>query len=244
MRTCGNRSIALSACGLALLGLVACGKSASTDDPTAERSQDAAKPLRWVECTESARAPMEAALLARYHLERVEDRADGLRCVTIQLADRPAFYVELIASEGDRNRRLIGVLATDGTTELVGLRDGRLDWTQLRGGKISFEPIDLDGDRSDEIVVHYDDTHQDAASWLDVIAIRGRGLAEISGPRISYVDPDLDDERCRGSLTTERVGAATHLVVTTRESTGKSARCLAVGTHRFVLDADRLVERR
>jgi len=185
---------------------------------------------------------MEATLLARYHLEKLQDRVDGLRCVTIQLAQQPAFFIELIGSERDRHHRLLGVVATDGTTELVGLRDGRLDWPRLRDGKVSFEPIDLDGDRSDEILVHYEDRRQDAGSWLDVVAIRGRGLAEITGPRISYADPDLDDDRCHGVLTTERAGIATHLVVTTTESTGRSDHCLDQGRHAFALDTDRLVE--
>jgi hypothetical protein len=185
---------------------------------------------------------MEATLLARYHLEKTDDRIDGLRCVTIQLADQPGFFVELVAAQGDRHRRLLGVVGTNGTTELVGLRDGHLEWAQLRGGKVSFETIDLDGDHLDEVVVHYDDRRQDAAAWLDVIAIRGRGLAEITGPRVSYDDPDLDDDRCHGVLATVRAGAATHLVVTTSASTGKSDHCLARGRHVFALDADRLIE--
>jgi hypothetical protein len=228
-------------CAWGVLLLVACGKSTSGQE-RAPAVLDAASAPRWLECTESLRAPMEAALLERYHLTREDERIDGLRCVTIQVAQHPAFFVELIGAEGDRHRRLLGVVGTNGTTELVGLRDARLEWAQLRGGKVSFETLDLDGDRSDEIVVHHDDRRQDAASWIDVIVIRGRGLTEISGPRISYDDPDLDDDRCAGVLTTRAVGAASHLVVTTDVSTGKSEHCLAQGTHVFALDADRLVE--
>jgi hypothetical protein len=232
------------ACAWALLvpvALTACGKSTSTED-RAPAAIDAAAAPRWLECTESLRAPMEATLLERYKLTRDDERVDGLRCVTIQLAQQPAFFVELIGTEGDRHRRLLGVVATNGTTELVGLRDAKLEWTQLRGGKVSFETLDLDGDRADEIVVHHDDRRQDAASWIDVIVIRGRGLAEISGPRISYDDPDLDDDRCAGVLTTRRAGTATHLVVTMQSSTGKSDHCIALGTHVYALDADRLIE--
>lgn len=184
---------------------------------------------------------MEAALLAKYRLDKTDERIDGLRCVTIQLGAQPAFFVELIAAEGEKHRRLLGAVATDGTTELVGLRDGRLEWAQLRGGKVWFETLDLDGDRSDEVIVHYDDLRQDAASWIDVIALRGRTLTEIVGPRVSYDDPDLDDDVCHGVLSTERAGAATHLVVTTTASTGKSDHCLPQGRHVFALDADRLV---
>jgi hypothetical protein len=227
----------------ALLALIACDESSTpTADPAAETPQEPSPAARWLECTESVRAPMEATLLTRYHLEKSDERVDGLRCVTIQLGAQPAFFVELIASEGERHRRLLGALATDATTELVGLRDGRLEWAQLRGGKVWFETIDLDGDRSDEVIVHYDDLRQDAASWIDVIALRGRTLTEISGPRIAYDDSDLDDDQCHGVLTTERAGTATHLVVTTTASTGKSDHCLDDGRHVFALDADRLVE--
>ncbi len=223
------------------MAVIGCGRSTS---PTPEpgETRDAASATRWLECTESVRAPMEATLLARYRLEKTEERVDGLRCVTIQLGAQPAFFVELIGTEGDRHRRLLGVVATDGTTELVGLRDGRLEWAQLRGGKVWFETLDLDGDRSDEVIVHYDDLRQDAASWIDVIALRGRALTEIAGPRVSYADPDLEDDVCHGVLTTERAGTAMHLVVTTATSTGKSDHCLPEGRHVFALETDRLIE--
>ena len=224
------------------LAVSGCGRSPAPAPEPGETQQDAALAARWLECTESVRAPMEKTLLARYRLDRTEERVDGLRCVTIQLGAQPAFFVELIGTEGDRHRRMLGAVATDGTTELVGLRDGRLEWAQLRGGKVWFETVDLDGDRSDEVIVHHDDLRQDAASWIDVIALRGRALTEISGPRISYDDPDLDDDQCHGVLTFQRVGVAMQLVVTTSRSTGKSDHCLADGRHAFSLDTDRLVE--
>jgi hypothetical protein len=231
--------VRISLLGFALLG---CGRDAPGPAPEPGETRDAAaSATRWLECTESVRAPMEAALLAKYRLEKTDERIDGLRCVTIQLGPQPAFFVELIAAEGEKHRRLLGAIATDGTTELVGLRDGRLEWAQLRGGKVWFETLDLDGDRSDEVIVHYDDLRQDAASWIDVIALRGRSLTEIVGPRVSYDDPDLDDDVCHGVLSTERAGTATHLVVTTTASTGKSDHCLPMGRHVFALDADRLV---
>jgi len=225
-----------------LVALVGCGRDAPEPTPAPGETRDAAAGVaRWLECTESVRAPMEVALLAKYRLEKT-DRIDGLRCVTIQLGTQPAFFVELIAAEGEKHRRLLGAIATDGTTELVGLRDGRLEWAQLRGGKVWFETADLDGDKSDEVIVHHDDLRQDAASWIDVIALRGRALTEIVGPRVSYDDPDLDDDVCLGVLSMERAGTAMHLVVTTTESTGKSDHCLAKGRHAFALDTDRLVE--
>jgi hypothetical protein len=44
-------------------------------------------------------------------------------------------------------------------------------------------------------------------------------------------------------LTTERVGSAVHLVVTTTASTGKSDHCLDRGRHVFALEGDHLVAR-
>lgn len=230
---------------LALLALPGCGRSG--DPPASQAGQVAAAPPgpgakpTWVECTEASRAPMEATLLARYHLELSDDPSWGLRCVTIQLADQPAFFVELVGAEGDQRRQLHGVVATDGKTELVPLRAAHLDWVQLRGGKLSFETLDLDGDHADEILLHADDRRQVAATWVDVISIHGRTLSEISGPRIAFEDPELD-ERCPGVLTIEPAGAGRHLVVTTTGSTGRSEHCLGDGRHEFALDADRLVE--
>jgi len=226
-----------------LLALAGCGSPATpAEEHGAVAPRDAPSAVAWLECTESLRAPMEAILLARYHLEKLDERIDGLRCVTIQLAHQPAFFVELIASEGDHHRRLLGVLATNGTTELVGLRDARLEWDQLQGDKVSLETVDLDGDRADEILVHHGDRRLESRSWIDVIVLRDRGLTEIAGPRVSYNDPDLDDDRCLGVLTMERTGALTRLVVTTSTSTGKSEHCLARGRHVFALDVDRVVE--
>lgn len=229
---------------LPLLVLAACGNSAAPSDGRSEPSRREPSRVPWVECTESIRAPMEAALLARYHLAKTDERIDGLRCVTVQLATQPALFVELIATEpgADRHRRMLGVLATDGTTELVGLRDASLSWDRLKGAKVSFETVDLDGDHADEIIVHHADPRLDAGAWIDVVVIRGRGLSEISGPRIAHADPDVDDDQCDGALTTERAGPATHLVVTTTHSTGASDHCLAQGRHVFALDVDRLVE--
>ncbi len=229
--------------GWAILVLASCNASpAPTGSPEASSRPGVSDAPRWVECTEASRAPMEALLLARHHLERVDDRVDGLTCVTIQLAHQPAFFVELVASHEDKRHKLRGVLATDGTTELVALRDANLEWAQQRGGKATFETIDLDGDHVDEIVVHYEDRRQRLAEWIDVLAIRDRVLLEHRGPRISYDDPDIE-ETCHGVLASERAGSATHLVVTTTGSTGKSEHCLGNGRHVFALEADALVER-
>lgn len=237
MRT---HSFLLGACAgcLAVAGCGSAPGTAPSDEPVAAPPRDAGAAAAWLECTESVRAPMERALLARYHLEKLDDRVDGLRCVTIQLARQPAFFVELNGTEGDHHRRLLGVVATDGATEVVGLRDAHLP-----GGKLSFETLDLDGDHSDEILVHHTAPHLEEGAWLDLVVLRDRGLSEIAGPRIAYADPDLDDDRCQGTLATERAGAATHLVVTTTASTGKSDHCLAPGRHVFALEVDRLVER-
>jgi hypothetical protein len=227
----------------AMLVAVGCGKASA---PPASSAPAVATPAhadaaRWLECTETSRAPMERVLLARHHLEKGNAWAEGLKCVTIQLAQQPAFFIELVGSHDDTRHRLHGVVATDATTELIALRETALDWAQLRGGIVSFETIDLDSDGTDEIIVHYGDQRQRAAEWIDVVAIRNGTLVELKGPRISYDDPDLG-ETCHGILTSEPAGASRHLVVTTTASTGESEHCLGAGRHVFAVEVDRLVE--
>ena len=225
---------------LALVAVAACGSSSAPSPAPAVR--DAATGARWIECTETQRAPMEALLLRRTHLVKQDGRLDGLTCVTMQLRRGPAFFVELVGIEGDQRHRLHGVIATDGTTELVPLREATLDWAQLRGGRVWFETLDLDGDGNDELVVHRGDERQPLAEWLDLVAIRGRKILELAGPRVSWDDPDIG-EHCHGVITREKAGRATELVITTSDSTGASEHCLANGRHVFALDGDRLVER-
>lgn len=230
-----------SAVLMALL-LVGCGKSSPAGSSGASDAAIDARPtgVRWLECTESARAPMETLLLGRHGLEQVDDEIDRLTCVTITLAGAPAFFVQLVGTVDGKPRRLHGVVATDGKTELVPLREARFSWAVF-GGRVSFETIDLDGDRSDEVIVHYDDRRQVIAEWIDVIVIRGTTLHELRGPRIAYEDPDLD-ERCHGVLSRERAGKATHLAVMTSGSAGRSDHCLESGRHVFALEGERIVE--
>lgn len=179
--------------------------------------------------------------LARLHLAATEERVDGLTCVTIQFARQPAYFIELVGEYEGQRRRLHGVMAMDRTTEVVSLHDAALAWPQLRGAKVWFESVDLDGDGTDELIVHRGDDRLTIAEWVDVVAIRGDKLAELKGPRISYEDPDIDDA-CRGSVAIERAGVGQHLVVTTAQSNGRSEHCLARGRHVFALVRGSLVE--
>lgn len=184
---------------------------------------------------------MEVALLARYKLERTDERTDGLTCVTLQLPAGPAFFVELVGAHDDQRRRLHGIVAVDGTTELVPLRDAKLDWAQLRGGKVWFETVDLDGDGREDLVVHRGDARHATAEKIDVVAIREHALVELEGPKIAYDDSDLDEE-CRGTLAREKAGKAVHLVVDVTRSSGPTEHCMAAGRHVYELAGDRLLE--
>lgn len=226
---------------LPALVVVAACSSPSAPSP-APAARDAGAAARWIECTEAQRAPMERLLLSRAHLVKADPQLDGLTCVTMQLRSGPAFFVELVGSEADQRHRLHGVIATDGTTELVPLREATLDWAQLRGGRVWFETLDLDGDGNDELVVHRGDERQPVAEWLDLVAIRGKSIVELAGPRVSWDDPDVD-EHCHGVVSREKAGHATELVITTSGSSGASEHCLANGRHVFALVGDRLVER-
>ncbi len=188
---------------------------------------------------------MESRLLARHALEALDERIDGLTCVTVQFGRQPAFFVELVGSlvgsHNDQRRRLHGVIATDGVTELIAPRDATLDWALLRGRKSWFDTIDLDGDGTDDVIVHRGDPRDPDAEWLDVIVVRRSGLVELKGLQLSYNDPEIE-QTCHGVLATEKVGSATHLVVTTTGSTGASEHCLSSGRHVFAMQAEKLVE--
>ncbi len=214
-----------------LLALVACGRSG---DPPPTPAPARAK-VAWQECTEAARAKMEAALAARTHLGDA-----ALTCVTIGLAGQPGFFVELTGRRGDAPVRLHGVIALDGTTELVKLAPAVARGIQIPRAMVWFETLDLDGDGSEDIVAHRRDPRFERAEWLDVTAVRGDTLVEIEGPPVAYEDPDLE-ETCRGTLSQRRAGAATHLVIDVAASSGESEHCLTPGRHVLALAGDRLV---
>ena len=178
---------------------------------------------------------MEAVLTERTHLT-----AGALTCVTVAVASQPGYFVELTGRRADAPLRLHGVIALDGTTELVKLAPAALRGIQIPRAMVWFETVDLDGDGSEDILAHRSDPRLPRAEWLDVTAVRGDALVEIEGPPVAYEDPDLD-ETCRGTLSQTRVGKAMHLVIDVSASTGESEHCLARGRHVLALAGDRLV---
>ena len=218
---------------VSLLALVACGRGSTTDPP---RPAPAHAKVAWQECTEAARATMEAALAARMHL------TDGaLTCVTIALAGQPGYFVELTGRRGDAPVRLHGVIALDGTTELVKLAPAVARGIQIPRAMVWFETLDLDGDGSEDILAHRRDPRFEHAEWLDVTAVRGDTLVEIEGPPVAYEDPDLE-ETCRGTLSEARAGKATHLVIDVAASSAESEHCLPPGRHELALAGDKLAD--
>lgn len=220
-----------------LLVVVACNGGGAPAPATHEAPRPAAK---WQECTEAARARMEAAITARLHLERLDPEASALTCVTLAFGGQPAYFVEVTGRRADAPVRLHGVIALDGTTELVKLSPAVERGLAIPRAMVWFETVDLDGDGSDDILAHRRDPRLPRAEWLDVVAVRGDALVEIEGPPVAYDDPDLE-EACRGTLSEQRVGKATQLVVAVAESTGASDHCLAAGKHVLALSGDRLV---
>jgi hypothetical protein len=220
-----------------LLALVACTGGTAPAPAKHEPPKPVAK---WQECTETARAKMEASLTARMHLEKLDAEASALTCVTIAVAGQPAYFVEVTGRRGDAPVRLHGVLALDGTTELIKLSPAVSRGIQIPRAMVWFETLDLDGDGTDDILAHRRDPRFERAEWLDVVAVRGDALVEIEGPPVAYEDPDLE-ETCRGTLTEQRAGAATQLVVMVAGSSGESEHCLGPGKHVLALSGDRLV---
>lgn len=237
-----------------LVAVAACGNGAAPAPTTAPAPHAA---LAWQECTEAARSRMETALIAREGLERLDAGAPALTCITIQLAAQagptsaarggPAntpevgYFVELIGRRAGEPVRLHGVLALDGTTELIPLGPAAARGVQIPRAMVWFEAVDLDGDGTDDLIAHRRDPRFERAEWIDVIAVRGRTLIDIEGPPVAHADPDVD-EACNGSLIERRDGSATHLVVAVTSSSGDSEHCLGLGRHELALAGDRLVE--
>jgi len=221
-----------------LLALVACGRGSSSDPP---RPPPGRAKVAWQECTEVARAKMEAALTARLHLEKLDAAGSALTCVTIAHAGQPAYFVELTGRRGDAPVRLHGVIALDGTTELVKLAPAVPRGIEIPRAVVWFETIDLDGDGAEDILAHRRDPRFERAEWLDVVAVRGDALVEVEGPPVAYDDPDLE-ETCRGTFSEHRAGAATHLVIDVAASSGESEHCLTPGHHELALAGDRLAD--
>ncbi|MBV8761223.1 MAG: hypothetical protein JO257_28255 [Deltaproteobacteria bacterium] len=227
-----------------LVLVAACGTS-SAPTPAPARTGSAAPRVAWQECTEAARARMEKALVAREGLERLDaeggEQMPTLTCVTMQLGHEPGFFVELVGRRGRAPVRLHGVVALDGTTELIPIAPAAARGVQIPRAMVYFETIDLDGDGTDDLIAHRRDPRLPRAEWIDVIAVRGRTLVDIEGPPVAHEDPDVD-EACTGTLSETRAGSATHLVVAVSASTGESEHCLATGRHELALTGDRLVE--
>ena len=227
-----------------LVIVAACGSS-SAPTPAPARTGSAAPHVAWQECTEAARARMETALVAREGLERLDAQAGeqmpALTCVTMQLGHEPGFFVELVGRRNGAPVRLHGVLALDGTTELIPIAPAAARGVQIPRAMVYFETVDLDGDGTDDLIAHRRDPRLPRAEWVDVIAVRGRTLVDIEGPPVAHEDPDVD-EACTGTLTEKRAGSATHLVVAVTASTGESEHCLATGRHELALAGDRLIE--
>ena len=227
-----------------LVFVAACGSS-SAPTPAPARTGSAAPQVAWQECTDAARARMESALVAREGLERRDAQAGeqmpALTCVTMQLGHEPGFFVELVGRRDGAPVRLHGVLALDGTTELIPIAPAAARGVQIPRAMVYFETVDLDGDGTDDLIAHRRDPRLPRAEWLDVIAVRGRTLVDIEGPPVAHEDPDVD-EACTGTLSEKRSGSATHLVVAVTASTGESEHCLATGRHELALAGDRLIE--
>lgn len=226
------------------LPVAACGNGAAPAPTTAPAPHAA---LAWQECTEVARARMETALVAREGLEKLDAEAPALTCITIQLAPsgsgspQAGYFVELIGRRAGEPVRLHGVLALDGTTELIPLGPAASRGVQIPRAIVWFEAVDLDGDGTDDLIAHRRDPRFERAEWIDVIAVRGRTLIDIEGPQVAHEDPDVE-EACNGTLTERREGSATHLVVAVTASSGESDHCLGLGRHELALAGDRLVE--
>ena len=195
---------------------VACGGGRGQHAPPIEnRAPPPPKPACTVERV--------AAIAAHLH-------ASIVHCVPGRFPT-PGFYV---IAESDGARRA-GVLASDGTTELVAfarrITEDGLD-------VVACATVDLDGDGVEEVVSTLRETrHAGTTEWIEIERLTGRGLATIRGP---YTSVDHDDlGRCTGEL---RLAGQT-IVIDVEHAPGiPPSDCLAAGPHAFAIDDDAIVE--
>ena len=167
--------------------------------------------------------------------ERVDAIASHLRAAVVRCVPgrfpTPGFYIVAATDAAHR----AGVLADDGTTELVTFtrrieEDGH-DF-------VASATVDLDGDGVDEIVSTLRETrHAGTTEWIEIERISGTALATIRGP---YTSVDHDD---LGSCTGELRLAGQTIVIDVEHAPGiPPSDCLAPGPHAFALDGDAIVE--
>jgi len=155
-----------------------------------------------------------------------------VRC-TPGLFPTPGFFVEV--DDGTTNRT--GVLADDGTTELVAFAS---ESTVVATTVVECSTVDLDGDGVDEIVETWQRAPQGtmaATNWLEVRSVREHAFAKARGPFTSVYHPDL------GGCSAEVKLAGHTIVVEVHNLPGiPPSDCLAQGTHTFALDKGAVIE--
>jgi hypothetical protein len=201
---------------------VACGGGGKLAQPVGNRAPPPPLPA----CTEERVAAIAAVLQTRWH----RDEPPAVRCVPGRFPT-PGFYI--LADTGDDHRA--GVLADDGTTELVAFARRALPDDHA---VIACATVDLDGDGVEEIVETLRETrHAGTTEWIEIERITGARLATIRGPYTSVDHDDLGG--CAGEL---RLAGQTIVIEVAHAPGIPPSDCLAAGPHAFALDDNAVVE--
>lgn len=145
-------------------------------------------------------------------------------------------YIVLVASRGGLRQGILGA-GGQGTRGPL----SELPRAPLATSLVELAAVDLDGDGVDEIIeVWRRSAHGKMGSdnWLVARRVTDTGLGpRLPGPHLSIYFPDLGHCRARWSVATPAI--VVHVEEASRLTPSD---CLALGTHRFVLRGERLVE--
>ena len=199
---------------VSLVVLAACGGASTRVQIVDNRAAPPPKPA----CTEERVAAIAQHLHARWNTAE----PPLVRCIP-GLFPTPGFYI----LAGER----AGVLAEDGTTELVA-------FVPAAPNVIACATVDLNGDGTDEIVETLEQRERASTTqWLEIQRIDDRTLTRLRGPHTNV------DHRDLGGCTAEVQLAGQTIVITVAHAPGiPPSDCLKPGTHTFALDKRAIVE--
>jgi hypothetical protein len=155
----------------------------------------------------------------------------------------PGLYAELAYRDETASWVAVGMFTPDGAF-IISQYNAQADRNRTDYDE-TWQAIDLDGDGADEIVV---DGHAQARADMHEVSVIDPPFATRSDILRYSIDlrPKEIPSYCEATMTTERAGKASHVIVNVTKVVGSEAgdQCLKKGRHMFVWENGKLVEKR